>query len=505
MPRTRIKQSSSPQARVKRESSREESVIVVQDAAPPPARPPKRRFDSVKGEADEARPRKRTSKAKETNKAPTTRLRVVVFGTGDGGELGLGPHPYHDGNPAMAERPRINRLLNPVSVGVVQLAVGGMHCAALTHDGRVLTWGVNDSKALGRDTTTPPASPDAAETDLQSLESTPMEVTGLSDLGHVFTQVVATDNATFVLTATGLVYGWGTFFGNNGPFGFLKKNIQGRNKPTPEQLFQTKPVQIAGLGDVKELAAGVNHVLALTHNGTVYAWGSGKQAELGRRLGLRQRHEVESLVPRAINLPKRAIVRIFAGFHHSFAVDNKGSVWTWGLNNFGQTGIPAEGKTLYIELPRVVGSLGGRRITHMAGGFHHSLACTDNGTVVGWGRCDDAQLGIAVESLPGEDIVGNDRGEPRILTVPTVIPGLDASQVAAGIDDSLAINAKGKVLAWGFSDGYRTGLGTEESVQRPTLLSGRAVTDVTFTFAGCGGQFSVIAGPAPRAYVELDD
>lgn len=128
-------------------------------------------------------------------------------------------------------------------------------------------------------------------------------------------------------------------------------------------------------------------------------------------------------MPRAINLPKRAIVRIFAGFHHSFAIDNKGSVWTWGLNNFGQTGIPADEGGLCVELPRVVDSLKGRRITNMAGGFHHSLACTENGRVLGWGRCDDAQLGIAVASLPDEDILVDNQDEPRILTVPTVIPG----------------------------------------------------------------------------------
>lgn len=37
-------------------------------------------------------------------------------------------------------------------VGVVQLSAGGMHVAALTFDGKVLTWGVNDNYALGRDT-----------------------------------------------------------------------------------------------------------------------------------------------------------------------------------------------------------------------------------------------------------------------------------------------------------------------------------------------------------------
>lgn len=212
--------------------------------------------------------------------------------------------------------------------------------------------------------------------------------------------------------------------GNDGPFGFPKRNVAGRHQPTPEQPFEARPVQIAGLKDVKELAAGVNHVLALTHNGTVYAWGSGKQGELGRRPGLRQLHEAESLVPRAISLPKRAIVRIFAGFHHNFAIDNKGSVWTWGLNNFGQTGIPAGEDDLCVELPRLVDSLESRRIVHMAGGFHHTIACTEDRDALGWGRCDDAQLGVAIESLPYEDILLDGRDNPRILTVPTVIPGL---------------------------------------------------------------------------------
>ena len=34
----------------------------------------------------------------------------------------------------------------------MQLAAGGTHCVALTHDFGIFTWGVNDLGALGRDT-----------------------------------------------------------------------------------------------------------------------------------------------------------------------------------------------------------------------------------------------------------------------------------------------------------------------------------------------------------------
>jgi regulator of chromosome condensation len=71
--------------------------------------------------------------------------------------------------------------------------------------------------------------------------------------------------------------------------------------------------------------------------------------------------------------------------------------------------------------------------------------------------------------------------------------------VAAGIDNCLAVNANGKVYSWGFSDSYRTGFGREDSVVKPTPLRNKELANCKVTFAGCGGQFSIIAGPVgPR-------
>jgi len=122
------------------------------------------------------------------------------------------------------KRPRLNPFLDANKVGIVHLSVGGMHTAALTHDNKILTWGVNDQGALARDTSWEGGlrdmDDDKSDSDsdsgddnaLNPKESTPTEIdtSGLPE-DLVWTQVVCTDSATFALTDEGLVYGWGTF------------------------------------------------------------------------------------------------------------------------------------------------------------------------------------------------------------------------------------------------------------------------------------------------------
>lgn len=152
------------------------------------------------------------------NEAPTTRLNVFVCGEGSSGELGLGTAK----NVIDVKRPRLNQLLAADKVGIVQVAVGGMHCVALSHDNQIYSWGVNDQGALGRDTQwdggykdmDDNSDSDSEDDDsgLNPRESTPTAIPGESfPKGVVFVQVAAADSASFALTDDGLVYGWGTF------------------------------------------------------------------------------------------------------------------------------------------------------------------------------------------------------------------------------------------------------------------------------------------------------
>ncbi|KXH66787.1 hypothetical protein CSAL01_12937 [Colletotrichum salicis] len=443
---------------------------------------------------------------------PTQILDINVWGSGENSELGLGPRVTG------APKPRAQKLLQPYDI--VQISAGGMHCAAVTDNGKVLTWGVNDDGALGR--VKPPDAPEEGPQDLlDPFESTPGPVYFEYDLDIV--QVATTNSACFVLTSEGTVYGWGSFAvspssylpslriptnnpqGGDGNFGFLYDK--------PPQTTERHPVPIPGLNDIVELAGGANHVLALTHDGDVFAWGSGEQNELGRRLLARRRFE--SLIPQRVGLPRHQTAKIFAGSHHSFAIDVHGKVWAFGLNNFGQCGVPTREDTGFTTIisPTVVKSLEGHSIHHIACGLHHSLACTDEGKVLVWGRCDDGQMGIDLNVVPHDDIIFDSRGRPRVLNVPTVVPGMfpsalslssktnqpilvpSADSVAAGIDNCFAVSQGGGLVAWGFSASYNTGLGTTDTVREPTEMrrSGSALT-----FVDAGGQFGISAGPRLR-------
>lgn len=152
------------------------------------------------------------------NELPTQRLDIYVFGEGSSGELGLGSKKdENDRAPIDVKRPRLNPNLANSTVGIVKVAVGGMHCAAISHDNKIYTWGVNDQGALGRDTTWDGGVRDMDDDDSDSGEMNPLESTPTVvdskwfPVDVKFTDICASDSATFVVTEDGRVYGWGTF------------------------------------------------------------------------------------------------------------------------------------------------------------------------------------------------------------------------------------------------------------------------------------------------------
>jgi regulator of chromosome condensation len=254
-------------------------------------------------------------------------------------------------------------------------------------------------------------------------------------------------------------------------------------------------------------------MLALDSHGAIYAWGCGQQSQLGRPV--MDSYRTAALTPSLVRIPrtkgKNKITSIAAGQFHSFALTATGEVYAWGLNNFAQTGVtpkPAgadgeqDASSLIIAKPTLVEALSGSghgAVTALAGGNHHSLALTSSGTVLSWGRCDASQAGVPLSSLPKESLVFDDRGKVRILARPTPILELeDVVFIATGIDNSIVITGAGKAYSWGFSANYRTGLGTEDPIDTPTLVENSAVKDKKLSWAGCGGQFSVLAGPAGK-------
>ncbi|KAF2097122.1 RCC1/BLIP-II [Rhizodiscina lignyota] len=453
-------------------------------APPKPKAPPK------------AKPVPKSPKQKVAiNEIPKLPLDVFVFGEGGSGELGLGV----ENKCIDVKRPRLNPHL---SGKVVQVAAGGMHAAALTSDNRILTWGVNDQGALGRDSewrdrtrgNTGDDNDDSddpeALTDLNPYEAIPTAIPqDAFPEGTKFVKVVAGDSASFALTDDGQVYGWGTFRGNEGVFGFSRegKDIN---------VVQHTPMHIAKLKNIIDICAGANHMLALDKKGLVYAWGAGQQNQLGRRIV--ERNAYTALEPSTIAVKK--VKAIGSGSYHSFAIDENDKVWAWGLNNFGETGIPegAGGDNAVIGRPTIAKNLSGKGMKLVVGGGHHSAGVTENGECFLWGRMDGGQIGIAQDALPMDDedmIMKDEGGRPRILLQPMQVPNVNASHACCGPEHTLAVTKDGKAFAWGFNVNYQLGLGHDDDVNVATEIHNKAVDGKMLNWAGTGGQYSMLAAP----------
>ncbi|WEW57199.1 hypothetical protein PRK78_002661 [Emydomyces testavorans] len=439
------------------------------------------------------------------NSIPLIRLEVFVVGDGSGGELGLGS------NTLELTKPRLNPNL---SGKVVDIATGGMHAAAITGDSKVLTWGVNDNYALGRDTAWEGGMRDIDEDDgssegeLNPKESTPTAIS-LGDIpaGSRIVQVAAGDSATFVLTAEGTVYGWGTFVTTEG------KRFFGLDSENRAITIRKEPMLIPHLERITRLSAGINFCLALDADGTVFSWGTNESNQLGRRVVIDRRafsrlsqefgHDLDKvrtvvgLRPHPVGLSKRTkIVSIHTGTDHAFAIDTKGNTWAWGLNNFGQTAIPegAGNSGSTISAPRKVLCLAGKGLRMIAGGAYHSVCVTRTGECLVWGRVDGGTSGLDINKLSLEyaERFIFERGKARILTYPTSLPIPSCVHVAAGTDHTIAITHEGKAYAWGYNIDNRCGPGPDE-IPVPTVVSASSINNKRLIWAGAGGHYSIFA------------
>ncbi|KAI8692542.1 hypothetical protein NCS56_00011200 [Fusarium sp. Ph1] len=445
-----------------------------------------------------ARPTKRSrtaaSPSTTLNQPPSQPLSVFVVGSGECGELGLGPQITE------THRPRLNPFLDPNDSSskfkVVQLSCGGMHTVALTADGKIVTWGVNDNYALGRDTDwdgvmkdvdTSSGSEDEAE--LNPYESTPTAVSFPYEIR--FTQVAAGDSCSFALTEDGRVWGWGTFRDGSGHEQF------GYDSNGKFIKCQKIPIQIRGINNITQITCGANHILALDSSGKVWGWGSHEQNQLGRRLFGRH---TEHLKPRLVEVCRGKAKYIASGEYHAFAIDHKDDVWAWGLNSFGEAGYAdgAGSDSALLPYPMKIRDLCGRGVTLIDGGAHHSAAVTATGECLVWGRIDGGQLGISFTPAQLQDpelIRHDERNKPRICLRPTQVPHVGKMvHVACGTDHTIFINKMWKAYATGINSSGQLGLGSDDDVDVAREVRSKDLKGTRLSWAGAGGQFSVVAG-----------
>jgi regulator of chromosome condensation len=270
--------------------------------------------------------------------APTKHLpSLYVFGTNGEGQLGLG---LDDDDDDEIREPRLVEAL-PKMLGRFKLedidAAFGMHSLAVASNGKIWSWGSNDSGALGRTT-------DADKDSAKKKEAEPGLVEGLP-AGYRATRVYGSDVASVAVSEQGLLHIWGQF--RVGPI-FVSRFASDTRSMTQSAegeipfdgiaghpSSQPSPIIPAALARVKfaSVAAGANHFLGLDIDGEVWTWGSNSEHVLGRELRGRSA-QAAGLTPRKIHL--KHIVAVAACMYTSFAINKEGHVYAWGSNAFTQ-------------------------------------------------------------------------------------------------------------------------------------------------------------------------
>ena len=94
------------------------------------------------------------------------------------------------------------------------------------------------------------------------------------------------------------------------------------------------PASVTGLQDIVSIAAGFSHSLAVREDGTVWSWGNNRQGQLGNGEG---GGVFGNAVPEQVVEITKA-VSVGAGDDYSIAVMQDGTLRAWGENGYGMLG-----------------------------------------------------------------------------------------------------------------------------------------------------------------------
>jgi len=361
---------------------------------------------------------------------------LAVCGSDYYGQLGMGP----PGGPGAAFQ-RTMQLLGGVDTPVtglegggpgadthpfrneplVMVATGRGHAAAVTDQGRVWVWGLDDEHQLGP---TPPL-PDGI-----NFTATPVRWDSSVCGGSPAVMVACGWEHTLVLTRAGHVWSCGS--GTHGQTG------QARGV-APDVL-----TQVPGVGHIAMVVTGEEYALAVARDGRLWSWGSGDMCP-------RANDEPEDPLPQETpHIPRALGPAVFGGSRALFASANSdhaavvtaaGELWVWG---YGDSCLGLGLVHGSIRAPRRVGqaagaAFGGALVLMAACGFDHTVVLTDSGAVWTCGTGLHGQLG---------------HGDRDRRNVPTRVPqdrfgGSRIVCVAAGNGISMAVTAAGILYSWG--------------------------------------------------------
>ncbi len=400
---------------------------------------------------------------------------------------------------------------------VIDLVGGGAHSMAMKSDGSIWSFGFNYTGALGDGTSTRRLTPVraggttlglrmAAKNNLSVVEKTDGTIVSFGEnvsgvfgngtLGYAMTmaqvpsltgitQVAAGGNQTMTLKSDGAVW----TFGDN------ENSNLGDGTSTASGIPVRATPATGVLDQVTQIAAGLNHQVAMKGNGTVFAWGLNSNGQVGDNSTTLRSRPVQVKTNSTTFLA--GVTAISAGDTHTVALKNDNTVWSWGLNSSGQLGDgTATKRTVATQMLASAGVPFSGAVAIAAGGTH-TLILKSDGTVWGVGNNANGRLGNNTTS---------NSPYPVQVKIDAANYLMGVASITAGQGHSFALKPDGTLWGWGLNSSKQLGDGTTTQRLIATVVPGAHVW--TKVKAGANHTIAVrndqtVSQPSHRGW--LDD
>nr|XP_053632557.1 serine/threonine-protein kinase Nek8-like [Cherax quadricarinatus] len=324
---------------------------------------------------------------------------------------------------------------------VVQVAASKTHYAGVTSVGQVVLWVKQEQK-----------SKDIKVGDAGNDEKSPFIPTILRSSAPVtVVQVSCGDGFIACVTDGGILLTSGT--GSSGSLG------HGDTRDVP----QLRIVESLLGGSVKQVACGSAHMVAVSVDHQVYAWGCGSNGRLG--IGSR----MTQLWPQHVDIQysEAEVTGVVAGHDCSFLVTTSGVVLATGSNRMNKLCVDETDLAGCETLKQIEDvatfvqvcsrPLANASIIKVSTGHNHSIFLTDAGEVFTAGKNTCGQLGHIGSQNP--------RVPARVMDP---VARTQVTHIDCGEDFSLAVTQDGRVYSWGGKWDHKT---TVDDPRKPKILT----------------------------------
>ena len=303
----------------------------------------------------------------------------------------------------------------------VHIASGSDFSFAIQSNGTLWAWGDNSFGELGDGTTNTRLQPVAI--------AEPIGAAMGSRWVRIFAQVPSTP--VFGLRSDQTLWRWGA------------------NQTRPQQVPLN--VSLPSGATLTDLAISTGHFLALYSDGSLFSWGSNSQGQLGigTAAGTGTVPNPTAVITPPTAMAGTYWTAIEAKGNASFAIRSDGTLWSWG--GVAVTVPSALGHPVTVAgcftpevVPHPISAVAGTGWASVKAGETHTLGLRTDGTLWAWGISNYGALG------QGTGVTGT--ATPLQVGIPVgATPNAHWQQMQAGSQTSQGILTDGTLWTWGYN------------------------------------------------------